>query len=681
MADFISTQDLVDAKRDISDLGLSINTDGIITPRYGAAYDSLPKVIREMIEQKNLKLAELQLAIDTAVAAGVGAAGWYSYLVVHDNGETQKQINDYIGATWYPRVGGYGVNDKARLATGELVVSTINGNTNDPDSDMTGWKFDSELIVKTVQEMLSLSAHDGKSVRTLSYHSPANLALAKPYKGGASYIYVSSRSAENDGVSVINGWVLKDVSNVDAYTAGAKGDGVSNDSSAIQNALNVFFKIYIPAGTFLCNIVLTNSFNIQGSGKQSILKPFNISQPVLTNINTNSLSWINDSISDVVLQSSGFTGVGFRYGALPAVDNYFSVGRVTMTNVQFYGFEKGIEKVNGNIGNKYYACDFAYNKYGVYAKGHQLSVPASTNIMHAGCDLYYGCDFTENTVAGVAYYDKTGGSGQWLFDNCLFQFNIGFGCFFDFDIPGGRLFSPIVFANTWFETNGGNTVLIDRVDGTTQSMTSTPRFISGVNDVIYWGCDEFKMRFGIGVADPKRLFHLHDASAPIIQLTNSVTGNSDANRGGLIYQAASDLILENKESGGKVSLNSSGNFVSNHGKVGYGTGAGNSVTQSGNKDSTVTCNKPSGRITTSAQSLAAGASVTFILNNTFISEYDVIAANVRFSPSNSARYYDVKITNISNGSCQVNIQNTSGGALAEAVQINFAIISGSISPT
>ena len=137
--EIVTRQELIDAKRDIEDIGLSVNTDGIITPRYGAAYDSLPKVIREMIEQKNLKLAELQTAIDTAVAAGVGAAGWYSYLVVHDNGETQKQINDYIGANWYARVGGYNVGDRARLADGTIVISTIPNNTNNPNIDMTGW--------------------------------------------------------------------------------------------------------------------------------------------------------------------------------------------------------------------------------------------------------------------------------------------------------------------------------------------------------------------------------------------------------------------------------------------------------------------------------------------------------------------------------------------------------------
>ena len=184
MADFISTQDLINVKQDIEDIGLSVNTDGIITPRYGSAYDSLPKVIREMIEQKDLKLAELQLAIDTAVAAGVGAAGWYSYLVVHDNGETQKQINDYIGATWYARVGGYGVNDKARLSTGETVISTIPSNTNDPNSDMTGW-----VKVNSASQIFDESGLNQQEInnnRTISLGSVADFN-GVPILLGATY--------------------------------------------------------------------------------------------------------------------------------------------------------------------------------------------------------------------------------------------------------------------------------------------------------------------------------------------------------------------------------------------------------------------------------------------------------------------------------------------------------------
>ena len=133
-----------------------------------------------------MKLTELQTAIDTAVAAGVGAAGWYSYLVVHDNGETQKQINDYIGATWYERVGGYGVNDEARLSNGEVVISTIPSNTNNPNSDMAGWiKASNTIEVGSISELLSISNPLDKTVvKVLSYYVSEN-------KGGGNFVFFS----------------------------------------------------------------------------------------------------------------------------------------------------------------------------------------------------------------------------------------------------------------------------------------------------------------------------------------------------------------------------------------------------------------------------------------------------------------------------------------------------------
>lgn len=226
MVDFISTQDLINVKQDIEDIGLSVNTDGIITPRYGAAYDSLPKVIREMIEQKNLKLAELQTAIDTAVAAGVGAAGWYSYLVVHDNGETQKQIDDYIGATWYARVGGYGVNDKARLTTGEIVVSTIEANTNDPNSDMTGWRKIPLDTIEYVQNYASLS--------TLS-----------SYVGKLAFVRENISNGNGSGVYEYTGsWWVKKSDNLTVFDFGAyTGADVSTELELAAGTAN---KVEIP---------------------------------------------------------------------------------------------------------------------------------------------------------------------------------------------------------------------------------------------------------------------------------------------------------------------------------------------------------------------------------------------------------------------------------------------------
>ena len=534
--------------------------------------------------------------------------------------------------------------------------------------------------VNSVAELIAIkNPLDGQTVRTKSYHLGLN-------KGGVLYQYDSSRSTESNNFTVIKGWVIK----TNRYTvemAGAKGDGVSDDSTAFQITTDTVSSFYVPSGIFLCNFVLKNSFDITGSGKGTVLKPCNVDIPIMTNINIITNSWSNDAVSDLELRSSNANGVGFSYGQMPASNDYYGVGRVVMSNVKFYGLYMGVRKINGNIGNKYYNCDFEHCAYGVHARSNQVSIPNSPAIMHSGCDYYYACNFSENTVSGVAYYDKTHGTGQWTFDSCVFQFNRGFGMFFDFDIPD-NLFAPILILNTWFEENGGNQVLIDRVNGTPTVMTSLPKFVAGTNDVIVIGGEDYKTRIGIGVLNPKRTLHIHDKNVPMIQLTNDTTGSVDEFRGGQIYFSYPDLYLENKEGGrlylstvtGKVEIDPSGNFVSRKGKIGYAKGAGNIVTQDTNKDRSVICNTPSGRVVTAPEALAAGASVTFVLNNTYIREEDVIVVNVKLAPSGNERNYAVVASYIRNGACNITIKNNATGSLAEAIELSFVVIAGAVDP-
>lgn len=62
------------------------------------------------------------------------------------------------------------------------------------------------------------------------------------------------------------------------------------------------------------------------------------------------------------------------------------------------------------------------------------------------------------------------------------------------------------------------------------------------------------------------------------------------------------------------SISSNAIVTSPTGGVGYGTGSGGTVTQATSKSTAVTLNKPSGQITMNNASLAAGASVSFIVN-------------------------------------------------------------------
>ena len=63
--------------------------------------------------------------------------------VADASGETQQQVNYNGGSKWHSRVGGYLKNERVVLTNGDIVKSTVNGNANNPNSNMTGWVYPS----------------------------------------------------------------------------------------------------------------------------------------------------------------------------------------------------------------------------------------------------------------------------------------------------------------------------------------------------------------------------------------------------------------------------------------------------------------------------------------------------------------------------------------------------------
>lgn len=107
-------------------------------------------------------------------------------------------------------------------------------------------------------------------------------------------------------------------------------------------------------------------------------------------------------------------------------------------------------------------------------------------------------------------------------------------------------------------------------------------------------------------------------------------------------------------------------------QLGYTAAGQGTVTQSTDKATAVTLNKPAGRITMNAASLGANTAVSFTLNNSFISSNDLLIVNV--SAGGTAGAYTTYISSMTAGSAVVTLRNLTGGALAEAVVLNFAII-------
>ena len=107
-------------------------------------------------------------------------------------------------------------------------------------------------------------------------------------------------------------------------------------------------------------------------------------------------------------------------------------------------------------------------------------------------------------------------------------------------------------------------------------------------------------------------------------------------------------------------------------QFGYTADAQGTVTQATSKSTAVTLNKSAGQITMNDAALASVTNVTFTLNNSFISENDILILNVSGGATSGA--YNCWVSGLSAGSASITLRNISGGSLSEAVVINFALI-------
>jgi hypothetical protein len=107
-------------------------------------------------------------------------------------------------------------------------------------------------------------------------------------------------------------------------------------------------------------------------------------------------------------------------------------------------------------------------------------------------------------------------------------------------------------------------------------------------------------------------------------------------------------------------------------QLGYTAAAQGTVTQATSKSTAVTLNRAAGRITMNNASLGATTNVSFTFNNSFLSPNDVLILNL--AAGATAASYNLWVDSLGNGTAGITLRNTTAGALAEAVGINFAIV-------
>ena len=275
-------------------------------------------------------------------------------------------------------------------------------------------------------------------------------------QAGAGAVPRSVQSKERDIVSV------KDF--------GAVGDGVTNDTAAVQAALNAnpSKTIYFPAGTYLINVSMNGAQSLIGEGNLSTtLKPWTNSSAVVTATLFNPPWNYASLIENLTFEGTSKSGVGFAFGGInPAVlpfPNAAETGFTRFSGCRFNNFEKGIMCAYGNMGIDIYSCNFRTNKYGVYFLGDRLG-----SAVHAGIKHFYGGEMAANDCA-VYIFDDHNDWGDISFNDVVIESN-PLGVFVG--SYGSLPRCPIKFSNCWFENNGshqGIPVTVDTWSGATKS--------------------------------------------------------------------------------------------------------------------------------------------------------------------------------------------------------------------
>jgi hypothetical protein len=199
-------------------------------------------------------------------------------------------------------------------------------------------------------------------------------------------------------------------------------------------------------------------------------------------------------------------------------------------------------------------------------------------------------------------------------------------------------------------------------------------FMRGVVEAV----DAAAARIALGASTVgSNLFTAADAAAARSAIGGTTVGNSvltaaDAAAArtaiGAAEAAATVNLTGAQTVGGQKTF--SGGYLSTSATqpIGYATGSGADVTQLTSKSTGVTVTRPTGRIFTHDASLAAGASVEFLITFSGSPDRAILVANTGSSNyrveafSATATVHSIKLT------------NTSGGALAVSIPLNYAFV-------
>ena len=336
-------------------------------------------------------------------------------------------------------------------------------------SDANTW---SDILNRQIRQTASSLNGAFNSFDTFSAR-PTNLTADD---AGKTYLYTQTGNwHEWSGTD----WKVQNKSEINVKDYGAIGDGVTDDTVAIQFCINsardIYGMIFIPNGTFLCNVNCPgggdgeNTPNIRGQGvSHTFLQSFSPNGYAITV--TKNDNWQKFEISHLTFIGDKYTYMQGGIVAGGVIDTPYDElsGGISLYHVNFKYLDVAINLTSGNIGNSiehcsFYFCNYHFKNVGV------LTVPGLHVRMNTAANTFYKCHFQGAQISSI-YIDGVYPfeNGALIWRDCIFEGNPGF-CFFVKNVGGFGLNPAFKLENNWWEANANNytnpkKVNIDGVD-------------------------------------------------------------------------------------------------------------------------------------------------------------------------------------------------------------------------
>lgn len=288
---------------------------------------------------------------------------------------------------------------------------------------------------QSVAALRSVNSAAYVSARTIGYYGPNS-------RGGSDYDVDSTdtTSADNGGTIIVDAlnrrWKINQTFPVSVLQFGAKGDGVTDDTVAIQNAINatVGAKLYIPRGTpiggptffdnpyIISSSLVLNSTSgghfIYGDGYRWDFGFGPVGGTLIKNTNTSAANAFNITAGKNglnVIQDLGVLGNSLSGAGIYCQDVYNTIIRQVLVNN--HG-GNGIQMVKSFNSHIYNCLIVNIRNNGIYWNGLANGVSTRDTVIT-------GCNVADGGYACMLIDGVGGNSLACVVDGCTFEPNVG----------------------------------------------------------------------------------------------------------------------------------------------------------------------------------------------------------------------------------------------------------------